>query len=188
MPQAWQQRLAVGDEEQGAQEDQVSREGQQGQRGKKGKGKRKGTEQQGLPERIWRLAVVGWPETMPGTRPPPGKDVRKLGVGGVYDRLVAAMWEMPTTFRIGGDGTRIWKGEGLQPERKGQDIRRVYESTVHTAVPRHMSDLAYKVATCTDYVGARFHKEGDSRRCCPRCKMEDSTAHKFWRCEEVVKL
>ena len=180
MPEAWQQRLAVGDEA-----GETSEVEQGKATGEKKAGKK---EQPERPERVWRMAVVGWPETIPGARPPPEKDVQTLGVGGVYDRLVAAMWEVPTTFRVEGDGTRIWRGEGLKIGRKGQDMRRVYESTVHAAVPRHMSDLAYKVATCTDYVGARFHKEGSSRRCCPRCGVEDSAAHKFWKCEEVVKL
>ena len=174
MPEAWQQRLAVGDEA-----GETSEVEQGKATGEKKAGKK---EQPERPERVWRMAVVGWPETIPGARPPPEKDVQTLGVGGVYDRLVAAMWEVPTTFRVEGDGTRIWRGEGLKIGRKGQDMRRVYESTVHAAVPRHMSDLAYKVATCTDYVGARFHKEGSSRRCCPRCGVEDSTAHKFWKC------
>ena len=180
MPEAWQERLAIGDEA-----TEAHAVGQEEATGGRGAGKKEKPER---PERVWRVAAVGWPETIPGTRPPPEKDMQTLGIGGVYDRLVAAMWEVPTTFRMGGDGTRIWKGERLKAGRKGQDMRRVYESTVHAAVPRHMSDLAYKVATCTDYVGARFHKEGSSRRCCPRCGVEDSTAHKFWRCEEVVKL
>ena len=67
-------------------------------------------------------------------------------------------------------------------------MQKIYESTRHPAVPRHMSDLAYKVATSTDLVGARYFKKEDPRRRCPRCNGEDSAEHKFRKCEEVAKL
>ena len=101
MPEAWRERLVAGNE--AGEAHAMGRERETG---------REPTERQEEPEhpeRVWRVAAVGWPETIPGTRPPPEKDVRELGIGGVYDRLVATMWEMPTTFRIGGDGTRIWR-------------------------------------------------------------------------------
>ena len=59
--------------------------------------------------------------------PKPAQDVRKLGPGGVYDRLVAARWKMPTTFRPVGDGTRIWALNSIQfnsiisPHRESED-------------------------------------------------------------------
>ena len=65
------------------------------------------------------MAAVGWPETIPGTRPPPEKDVRELGIGGVYDRLVATMWEMPTTFRIGGGRDENMERRGPKEREEG---------------------------------------------------------------------
>jgi hypothetical protein len=152
-----------------------------GEQGAKDTEKKKGA------TRKVREAAMGYPGTMGAPRQ--AQDVTKIGVGGIYDRLVAAMWTVPTTFRVGGDGTRIWREKGLNIERKEEDMRRVYESVRHPAIPRHMSDQAYKVTTCTEYVGARFHRKmEDPRRWCPRCKQEDSVAHKYWRCTEVTKL
>ena len=40
-----------------------------------------------------------------------------------------------------------------------EDIRKVYSTIRHSAVPRWMSDRAYKVATDSEYIGRRFHRK-----------------------------
>ena len=71
------------------------------------------------------------------------------------------------------------------PEQKGreggdsrrEDIAKVYEGITHPAVPIHMSDRAYKVATGTEFTGRKFL--GDKGGCARCGCMDETTIHRY---------
>jgi len=114
-------------------------------------------------------------------------DLLQADIADLYEALVANKWSLPKAFQPGGYGRRIW----AQKQRRGgeemlEDIVRVYAGITHPAVPQHMSDRAYKVATGTEFVGRKFL--GD-KGVCGRCGcMDETTAHRYGACAEVHKL
>ena len=80
--------------------------------------------------------------------------VSSLKVGEIYRRLVKQAWEVPKEFRGPTDDRPAGRGY-LEAGRAGVDVEKLmaatFASTRHAAVPRHMSDRAYMVATGTDY-------------------------------------
>ena len=67
-----------------------------------------------------------------------------------------------------------------------KDLAKIYAGITHSAIPFHISDRAYKVATGTEFTGKKFlgNKGG-----CGRCGHSDETTrHRYHECGEVRKL
>ena len=112
---------------------------------------------------------------------------RKMGVAEVYEHLVRARWHTPTSFTNGHDGAKRWNSRSRPPEAWEDDLRAVYAGLRHPAVPRYISDRAYKAATGTELVGPRYFKDS-LRGQCKRCSKPESAEHKYCQCAEVSRL
>ena len=77
-----------------------------------------------------------------------GKSV--LGVGEIYEIIVAERWSMPRTFQPGHAGHKRWERKQRHQAEYGEGVRKIYEGLRHPGVPRWMSDIVHRVAADTD--------------------------------------
>lgn len=108
-----------------------------------------------------------------------------LGVGEIYELIVAERWSMPRTFQSGHAGRERWEKKQRNQAEYGEDVRKIYDGLRHPGVPRWMSDIVHRVAADTEIVGDRLSTS--SRRFCNRCKQTETIPHKYGKCEQVKK-
>ena len=114
-------------------------------------------------------------------------DTSTMGIKEIYESLLAAKWNMPAAFQPQKQGQEIWEQKGREGgDSRREDIAKVYEGITHPAVPIHMSDRAYKVATGTEFTGRKFL--GDKGGCARCGCVDETTLHRYARCPEVCKL
>ena len=108
-----------------------------------------------------------------------------IGVGEIYDMIIAGRWSMPRTFQQGHAGRERWEGKRREPTGYEEDVRKIYEGLRHPGIPRWISDIVDKVAADTEIVGERLSTS--SRRFCNRCRQMETITHKYGRCAATRK-
>ena len=109
----------------------------------------------------------------------------ELGVGDIYDTMIAGRWSMPRTFQTGHKGQMRWAEKQRDPGKYGNDIQKIYGALRHPGVPRWMSDTVHRMAADTEIVGDRLSK--GARTFCKRCKSLETISHKYGSCRQTVK-
>ena len=110
-----------------------------------------------------------------------------IGVTNLYKIIMSQRWYMPSPFREGSEGARIWGVKERPQEGKREDIRKIYEGLRHPAVPRWMSDRVYLAATRREFGGVKFGVQGGRRRC-PKCGQDLTCEHKYARCPVTQRV
>ena len=113
------------------------------------------------------------------------KPISQIGVGEIYNIMLAGRWAMPRTFQVGHKGRERWAEKGRDAEDYGGDVRKMYEGLRHPSVPRWMSDIVHRAAADTEIVGKRLSK--GIRTYCKRCKGLETITHEYGTCEQIEK-
>ena len=113
------------------------------------------------------------------------KPVPQIGVGEIYNIMLAERWAMPRTFQTGHKGRERWAAKGRDAGDYEGDVRKMYEGLRHPSVPRWTSDTIHRAAADTEIVGNRLSK--GTRTYCKRCKGLETITHKYGTCEQIEK-
>ena len=108
-------------------------------------------------------------------------------VKGLYAVIISQQWYMPSPFRDGNEGDRVWATKGRPRAGKLADIGKIVSEIQHPAVPRWMSDRVRMVATRSEFGGTKFAAQGGRRRC-NKCGADLTCEHKYARCEVALHV